>query len=279
MNLKNVQIMRYRPKIDSYWLKTDTEFNAPIEIVVDRFYYTPVPEGTIRIVIIQEPYSYDLINIVLDKRNDNFYTYVFTYHQQVLDNCKKAIQFICVHTWIRNYQFPQKKFGVSTLVGGKTKPTMEGLDYRHNLWHRQNEIKIPKDFYLSSAYPYAGADYRNSLVLNTKLEDKQIMFNSEYHIVIENTAIRNMFTEKILDCFQTKTIPIFYGCSNIGDFFNADGILMAKNVDDIINICNSLTPEIYNTKLVAIEDNYQRSMEYITAAQVLDNKLNEILNK
>lgn len=271
--------MKYAPKIDSYWLKTDTEFDTPIQVVVDNFYYMPVPVGTIRIIIIQEPYGYDLINTVLDEKNDSFYTYVFTYHQQVLDNCKKATQFICVQTWIKNYQFPPKKFGVSTLVGGKTKPTMEGLDYRHNLWQRQNEITIPKDFYLSSQYPYYGADYHNSLVLNTKLEDKQLMFDNMFHIVIENTAIPNMFTEKILDCFQTKTMPIFYGASNIGNFFNIDGILTVNSVDDIIAVCNNLSSDVYERALPAIEDNYQRSMNYLTASQVLDNKLYEILNK
>lgn len=271
--------MKYKPRVDSYWLKTDAEFDIPIEVVVDGFYYTPIPEGTIRIIIIQEPYNYNLITTVLDKNNDKYYTYVFTYHQQVLDNNKKSIHFICVHTWIKNYKFPPKKFSVSTLVGGKTHATMEGLDLRHILWHRQHEIKIPKDFYLSSQCRYLNADYYNSLVLSSVHAEKQIMFNNQFHIVIENTSIRNMFTEKILDCFQTKTIPIFYGAPNIGDFFNINGILAVKTIDEIINICNTLTPEVYNTKLVAIEDNYQRSMEYLTPDQVLNRKINEILNK
>lgn len=271
--------MKYKPKIDSYWLKTDAEFNIPIEIVVDGFYFTPVPIGTIRIIIIQEPYSYDLINIVLDKGNDNYYTYVFTYHQQVLNKCKKAVYFLCVSAWIQNYQFVPKKFGVSTIVGGKIAPTMEGLDLRHSLWNRQNEIKIPKDFYLSSQCQYSGADYSNSLVLGSDLSEKYIMFNNEFHVVIENTAIRNMFTEKLLDCFQTKTIPIFYGCSNIGDFFNVEGMYLVKNVDDIINTCNILTSETYEKKIEAIEDNYQRSMNYLSHSQILDRKLNEILKK
>src|ERR1035437_7458932 len=265
--------MKYRPKIDSYWLKTDNEFDVPIEILVDNFSYTKIPNNTIRIIIIQEPYEYNLINIVLDKKNDNFYTYVFTYHQQVLDNNKKAIHFLCISTWIKNYQFPEKKFSVSTLVGGKTKPAMEGLDYRHILWHRQNEIRIPKDFYLSSQYQYGDADYQKNLVLGSGLEEKHLMFNNEFHIVIENTAMRNMFTEKLIDCFQTKTIPIFYGCSNINDFFNIEGMYLVKNVDDIINTCNILTLEIYEKKIEAIEDNYQRSMNYLSHTQILDKKL------
>ena len=271
--------MKYRPKIDSYWLKTDAEFDVPIEIIVDNFRHTPIPKNTIRIIIIQEPYSYGLINTVLDHRNDEYYDYVFTYHQQVLDNNKRAIHFLCINTWISNYQFPAKKFGVSTLVGGKVKPTMEGLNHRHTLWQRQSEVRIPKDFYLSSQYRYAGGDYKNSLVLSGTHGDKHVMFDNQFHIVIENTAIPNMFTEKLIDCFQTKTIPIFYGCPNISEFFNVDGMFTIQNVDDIINVCNNLTSDIYDSKIDAIEDNYQRSMDYTVDTQILNRKLNEILNK
>ena len=156
--------MKYKPNIFCDWgLKSELEFDKQVEIFVDKFSYTKIPNDTIRIIIIQEPYSYELINIVLDSRYNDLFTYVFTYHQQVLDNSKKAIHFLGINTWIKNYQFPVKKFSVSTLVGGKTRPTLEGLDYRHILWNRQNEIKIPKDFYLSSQFPYAGANYYNSL--------------------------------------------------------------------------------------------------------------------
>jgi hypothetical protein len=33
------------------------------------------------------------------------------------------------------------------------------------------------------------------------------------------------FSEKITDCILNKTSPIYWGCSNIGDFFNMDGII------------------------------------------------------
>ena len=165
---------------------------------------------------------------------------------------------------------------MSTVVGGKANKVLEGYSIRHLLWERQNEIKISKDFYLSSAYKYSNGDYNNSLILGS---NKSVMFDNEYHIAIENTMMRNMFSEKLIDCFQTKTIPIYYGCPNIGDYFNSDGILSVESVDDIINICNGLIPEIYKDKLEAIEDNYQRSMDYVSHTEILDKKLDEVLNK
>jgi len=40
-----------------------------------------------------------------------------------------------------------------------------------------------------------------------------------YSIAIENTSGPYYFTEKINDCFLAYTVPLYYGCSNIGDFF------------------------------------------------------------
>lgn len=37
------------------------------------------------------------------------------------------------------------------------------------------------------------------------------------------------FTEKILDCFTTGTIPIYQGAPDIGDYCNAEGIVV---IDD-----------------------------------------------
>jgi hypothetical protein len=41
----------------------------------------------------------------------------------------------------------------------------------------------------------------------------------KYHIAIENSATRYYWTEKISDCYLTQTYPIYYGCTNICDYF------------------------------------------------------------
>jgi hypothetical protein len=83
-----------------------------------------------------------------------------------------------------------------------------------------------------------------------------------FHIAIENTSIANWFSEKLLDCFQTKTVPIYYGCWNIGDFFNINGILPFRDLNDMITSCNKLTPELYELMFPAIEENYELSKKW-----------------
>lgn len=41
----------------------------------------------------------------------------------------------------------------------------------------------------------------------------------KFSIAIENTSAGYYFTEKITDCFLTYTVPLYYGCKNIGKFF------------------------------------------------------------
>jgi len=40
-----------------------------------------------------------------------------------------------------------------------------------------------------------------------------------YSLAIENTTAPYYFTEKITDCFLAYTVPIYYGCKNIGKYF------------------------------------------------------------
>ena len=73
-----------------------------------------------------------------------------------------------------------------------------------------------------------------------------------FSIAMENGTYPNMVSEKITDCFASGTIPIYYGTNMIGDVFNSDGII---TLDDSFSI-DDLTPELYNSKMAAIIENY-----------------------
>ena len=76
--------------------------------------------------------------------------------------------------------------------------------------------------------------------------------------------------------FLFKTIPIYWGCSNIGDFFNMDGIITFENVDDAIHKINQLDENYYNSKKSAIEENYKLAQKYICYEQNVVDKITEI---
>ena len=127
---------------------------------------------------------------------------------------------------------------------------------------------------MSSASKLNNINYSNQLVL---YKYKEPLFDSQFHIVIENETMLNMWSEKIIDCFQTKTIPIYVGCKNIENFFNIDGIIKVESVSDIILACNELTPTFYKSKEKALKENLKISNNYLSFDKQLINKLNEIL--
>jgi len=86
-----------------------------------------------------------------------------------------------------------------------------------------------------------------------------------YSITIENTKKDYYFTEKLIDCFMSGTVPIYWGCPSIGKFFNTDGMIIFDNVEDLDKIIKDLSFEKYNSMKDAIQENFEKAKEYIIA--------------
>jgi len=74
-----------------------------------------------------------------------------------------------------------------------------------------------------------------------------------FSICIENTVSDYYFSEKILDCFATGTIPVYIGGKKIVDFFDKKGIIF---IDDNFNIEN-LSTELYNEMYESVCKNFK----------------------
>jgi hypothetical protein len=99
------------------------------------------------------------------------------------------------------------------------------------------------------------------------------------HIVIENVTSDNWFTEKLIDCFQTKTIPIYYGCENITDYFNTDGwiILTSDNIiQELYEKLSLLNNEYYSKYTNIIEEKYKKAINYKCSMTNLFQAMNKI---
>lgn len=275
-------ILLYAGWIPSGFTKIgEINYDKEIHLHVDQTPKDLVTDNIFRIIVILEPFE-SLKNIMIDYFNNHkdCYSYIFTYHQDILDSFKNSILSNTPTSWVHGYIPINKEFSVSSVFGNKHLstwlPKLCGYLMRWELFTRREEIEINKKFYLSSTSPLDDVDYSEHLILG---ESKNPMFNSQFHIAIENTGIiRNTFSEKLVDCFQTKTIPIYYGASNIGDFFNTEGILIANSVSEIIDICNNLNENTYDSMLNEIEENYNLSMSYKNMEDSLIMKVKKILN-
>jgi hypothetical protein len=86
--------------------------------------------------------------------------------------------------------------------------------------------------------------------------------NAKFHIACENQDMPNMFTEKLLDCFKTYTVPIYFGCHNIEQYFNPKGILQFRTIEEFEQIIENLTLETYDEMLPYIKENYELARPY-----------------
>ena len=86
-----------------------------------------------------------------------------------------------------------------------------------------------------------------------------------FSIGIENAVYDTYFTEKLTDCFACGTIPIFYGCKGVTEYFNEDGIIF---LDDDFDL-STLTEDLYYSKIDAIKDNFERSINLPVAEDYL----------
>lgn len=201
-------------------------------------------------------------------QNYNNFSLILTWGQEILDNCPNAVFFPMGISWldkeyISNVNNIQKQFEVSFLCGGKQR--IEGHHLRHRLYKRENEIIIPKQWY----YTLPDYDYNNGHHTIIQYEgqppgsEKKKLWRSMFTIAIENSSNRGYHTEKIIDAFLSKTFPIYWGCPNLEELgYDPDGFIYCKDEDEIINVVNSLTPEIYFERKAAIDHNYELAKYY-----------------
>lgn len=85
-----------------------------------------------------------------------------------------------------------------------------------------------------------------------------------FSVAIENVSHEvddYYFTEKIVDCFITGTVPIYYGCKNIGKFFDPKGILTFTNEEELDNIIDNLSMDLYYSMIDHVRNNYEASIK------------------
>jgi len=180
------------------------------------------------------------------KNNNKNFKYVFTHDKELLD-LKENYKFVPVGgSWIfKNDQIIYPKTKLLSIIASNKRQS-EGHRLRHEII---DKFRSKLDIY-----------GRGINTIQYKLDGlKDYMFS----IVVENGNYDYYFTEKLIDCFVTGTVPIYWGCPSIGDFFNLDGILKFENISEFENILNNLTESKYIDMMKAINDNFERTKNYL----------------
>ena len=264
--------MNYKVEIqNTFGFNRDIFLPEPVELWIDLL---PSTEKKVkRVLLLVEPDEIsNLKNTVINSRHNDF-DFILTHNSEILEKCENAHLHLFGTSWVKDFNITQKEFSVTTLIGNKT------LTSNHSLRHKLVDLidlnfKVRCDFFNSINIPYN--DER--LIKITSNHNKNELFYSQFHIVIENSCVENWFTEKLIDCFQTKTIPIYLGCPNIGNWFDTKGMFIVKSIDDIKDVLLTIDENTYQSKMVYIENNYHKSNDFVDFGIMIENKLNKLLN-
>ena len=84
-----------------------------------------------------------------------------------------------------------------------------------------------------------------------------------------------------MNCFAAQTIPIYIGATEIGQFFNPNGIIQigVEDFDRLEEILAKCTTEEYERRLPAVIDNFNLVQHFINQTRWDDIYLNYIRPK
>lgn len=122
-------------------------------------------------------------------------------------------------------------------------------------------------------------DVMGSGVSGTHVKKIKSCEDYAFSIVIENCKRGYYFTEKIIDCFLSGVIPIYWGSPHIGEFFNSDGFFTFDTIEQlhvIINDTEKLT-KFYNNNHSIIIENFEKALEFKIGEDYLYKNYGDIL--
>jgi hypothetical protein len=252
--------------------------SEPMHLLLDT---THIPEDTYKKIYLQlEPQAIAPFESYLIE-NYQKYTYILTFNENVLKACPNALKYAHGTAWItldevNQIKIEDKQYQLSSVFGNKL--FAPGHQFRREVFLNRDlykSVHIPCAFFLSCNADFVDEKEKETLKLchpDTKLA---LFKDSQFHLVIENSKQTNYFTEKLLDALITFTIPVYYGCPNIGEYFDTTGwiILDTPNVSELHWKIMALDEGYYQRHMQTVLENQKRAVELMD----LYTNLNRVL--
>lgn len=250
-----IEYVRDRVEWDGVTLFTDSYVSTPAASMVK----CPVKIGWILECRSLIPAVYNSIGKFIDQ-----YDFVLTHDPELLEKYPtKTRKSIFGGCWVEEdaYSVYPKTKNLSMVYSDKT--FMSGHKLRHDI------VNLGID----------GLDLFGRGSRNPIKRKEQALTEYRYSLAIENCSQNNYFTEKILDCFSTGTIPVYYGCPNIKDYFDSEGIITFSSKEEFLSLLPTLTEDTYIQKMESVNNNFLKFKDYaVTEDWLYYNVLNEYEN-
>lgn len=228
--------------------------NSPITCYVDT-HTRDVPDTPDKqVALLIEPRAIQKDVYLKIEKNYKKFKYIFTHDSKLLNTLPNAKPIIWGGCWCRYYDNqPKDKF--------------IGMICSHKKFTEYHRVR------LRTALMYKDCDNFDMYGIyqdNERIDPMVAHDRYKYEVVVENQIDDIWITEKLIDAFATKCIPIYLGAKQVDKYFNTDGMIIVhdeKELQDTISqMLNNVETynDFYNKDYVqkAINENYEKSKEY-----------------
>ena len=121
------------------------------------------------------------------------------------------------YDFLKNKEPLKKANRVSTISSSKI--IFDGHRTRNNLI---SDLSVSE---ISDSLDIFGNGY------NRFTDKYDIISDRMFHLVVENTRCENYWSEKIADVYLADSMPIYYGCPNISNYFDKDSLVILESLE------------------------------------------------
>lgn len=184
----------------------------------------------------------------------NSFDYILTFMQEFVELHEKVLYYPLGGTWIdKAWQGLLERYKIRDFSLITTqKQRAEGHKLRHRVC---DELADQFDI----AVYGRGSD-------REMVSKKSALDIYRFSIVIESCRVEDYFSEKLIDCLSMGTIPIYWGCPNIGSYFEEQGLFEFETIEQLEVMLEmiSANPEyIYDEMKRWASVNYYRASDYM----------------
>lgn len=217
-----------------------------------------------------------------DNKNWNSYNFKYGFNYNKIHHVVTNPEFIDKnYDFLHNLEYIEHKNNLSTIISNK-KGAFNYEIRRNLLINISNNYPNLCDIFGAGWNNELGSSYKGQLdgyhqkynknINNTKFN---ALINYKYSICIENCCKKNYFSEKFTDAILCWTIPIYYGCPNISEYFPKDSYYEVNiNEDECIEkIKTIINKPITEKNILALKEARNLILNKYNIWSTIENKV------
>jgi len=247
---------------DEDWFRLNPQ-KKKVCVVADYYDFNDpnLINADVKVFLQVEPKQFNRTSSVIPHKD--LFDIILTHENDILNVCENAIPFSWGDCWIvEDEQKVHEKTKLFSIIAS-FKNSTSGQMLRHQVIGLNN--------------PKLDVYGENFIKLGPEKHKIDGTKDYAFNVVLENEPWEYYFTEKLIDCLRTGSIPIYRGCTNIHEFFDTRGFYLVNSLDEINHLLNTLTIDDYNSKLEYVHKNFELAEQYTRLYKRVDKVISDYI--